>query len=185
MLVAPSSGGVPLGTTSRGSASQPRLRTISVFFAPGVLGAQSHQLVRSGDRGGVTCGRRSGWRRRAKDVRGSDGMLSRFAPPGHRRPRVARARPRFAPPGHGRPLTGPARRTSRAAGPGTIVDQARTAYISRHRATNDRCPGAHGVPLAPPGHGRPSTRRARRTSRAAGPQISAGAATSGSVRWDR
>ena len=71
----------------------------------------------------------------AKDVRGPDGMLSRFAPPGHRRPPVARAR-----------------RTVCATGPRTVVERACTAYLSRRRATNGRRPGAHGVPLALPGY---------------------------------
>ena len=80
--------------------------------------------MRSGDWGGVTCGRRSGWRRRVRDVCGSDGTLSRFAPPGHRRSPVARAW-----------------RTFCAAGPWTVADRVCAAYGSRRRATDQRRSG--------------------------------------------
>ena len=100
----------------------------------------------------MTCGRRSGWRRRVGDVPGSDGMLSRFAPPGQRRPPVARARRTFC-------AAGPRTVADRACaayglrrGPRTAADRARTAYVSRRRATNGRRPGAHGVPLASRDH---------------------------------
>ena len=171
-------------------------------FAPTAATPHGVYLVRSGDWGGVTCGCRSGWRCRAKDVPGSNGMLSRFAPPGHRRPPVARAR-----------------RTVCATGPRTIVDRActayvsrrratndrdrtRTAYVSRHRATNDRdrtCTAyvlrrranddhqlrVRGVRFAPRGHGRSVTGRAWLNLSCHGTQISVGAVTPGSVGWDR
>ncbi len=171
-------------------------------FAPTAATPHGVYLVRSGDWGGVTCGCRSGWRCRAKDVPGSNGMLSRFAPPGHQRsltgrtrrtsraagpPTIVTGRARRTVCAAGPPtiVTGRARRTVCAAGPPTIVDRACTTYLSRRRATNDHQLRVRGVRFAPRGHGRSVTGRAWLNLSCHGTQISVGAVTPGSVGWDR